>query len=646
MSNTITLEMTLNEARVINALQRVIALQTKADTSTAKWGDEYKKAGKSAEQAAREVDRFAARANKIDAAPIEKYRKEVELLKKSLAQKLISPETFSRGMERAGRDYNPSADRKKALEEETRAADRTRDAHRRLNDETKRLTATPVEIYKNKMRELGAAFRSGAMDQQTFVRGAKAAKDEMLNAGAASKKVSEANEDTFGGMAVQKLASFATGLVSISAAVGVIKQGLELVAQAREKALGSSKSLDEANMELSSLAEGATDEERAKSYADILKQRDDYAKKYGLDRTVASRTLFNAKSAGFTEQETDTAMQAGLVTDSDAASLLMVKAKAAFDGEITGREALNVAMTAANKTQTDTKKLSTFLPTAMVSAKSAGFDYTETAALVAKGSDYLKGTEQAADRVSNLFAKMAGDSKYAGRGMAAIREINGDDAKREEFIGGSKELREALNYMRDHADKVDSLVKDLRTDKATTGTAEDAINRTVKIRLSNPAEAEKLQLRQDTQHAEIENEKQFARDEAKRSSAAAREQAYISRTKKGMGYRTGEWLYGGTARYLGFDDVTSSVIGRVGGVLGGMESPFKKETYQLPTQYAPAGGGVKDVLQIDALTEQRKQTELQQKQLATLEQLNSTVRDGKTVDRAANTAQRAAKERK
>lgn len=389
MSN-ITLEMTLDEARYVQAIQRAMAAQTKMEGGAKKVGDELKKATKEAEQAARELESFAKKTTQIN--------------------------------------------------------------------------ATPVERYRGEMEKLDRALKAGAISQETHRRATERAKQELDAAGKSS-------DQSFGDQAVEQLANFATGVVSISAAVGVVKQGLELVAAAREKALGSSESLDTANRELATLAANEAE------YQALLQQRDTAAKKYGMNREEVSNALFNARSAGFDQQETETALQAGLVMDPQAASSLMVKSKAAFEGQVTGREALNMAFTAANKTQTSAGELARFMPTAMVSAKGAGFDFADTAALVAKGADRFKGADQSADRFANFFGRLSTNEQYKGRGMEAVQELLGDATKAKEFAGDSLELNQVLNVLRDEINNVNSLAGELRKDKALTGGGDDAINR-------------------------------------------------------------------------------------------------------------------------------------------------------------------------
>jgi hypothetical protein len=506
MSN-ITLDMTLDESRMVAAFLRAADAQKKVEGGSKKLGDELKKAGKEAEQVARDLDAFAKKTTAINATPLERYRGEME--------------------------------------------------------------------------KLDRAFKSGKISQETFQRATERAKVELSQAGQASDK-------SFGAQALAQLGSYAAGMLSISAAAGVVKQGLELVAAAREKALGSSEGLDAENMNLSHLSEGQTDKERADSYAKILAERDRYATKYGLDRVQASRTLFNAKSAGFTQEETEAAMQSGMVMNAQSASSLMVKSKEAFKGDVTGREALNMALSAAKKTQVDAEGLASSLPNATVSAKGAGFDFAESAAMVAKGADRFKNVEQASDRFSALFAKLEQNEKYRGKGMEAIKELISDDAKAKEFAGDSKEINQALNVLRDEYENIQKLTQELRAEKSKTGTKDDFLNVTSRTRFSDATERAKLAKRQAKNYAEIEREKRFAEGKAYEEAAAERSQGDIESQNKGIVYRTGEYFGGGTARNLGAGEKGSSFfgdfVGRSAERLVENLNPFNSQRFNVPYQ--------------------------------------------------------------
>lgn len=450
-----------------------------------------------------------------------------------------------KGVEDVGKKYKEAA---------KEAAQASRDAER-FAARVKDTTATPLEKVASMQARLNDLVKRGLLDQ-------KQAGDYLDQYRGKMQGVAQAGQKTFGADALASVGQFATGLLSVSAALGIIKQGLELVAAAREKALASSESLDTANRDLASLYQTPGDFQAG------LAARDAAAQKYGIQRQEASRIQFMAVSGGFNEEDTRTAFELAQVTDAESAANLMLKSQEMFGGQVTRRQAANIAFKAAADSPLEVQDISRYLPTAAVSARSAGFGMEETTALMTTLTERFKGPEQASDRLGTFLSRLAlADKKY--QGMEGLEKLLGDQSALKKFTGDSKELNEVSRVLQTDLEKAKQRTQGLRAASAKSGQQDDAIANAIRIRFSAKEEQAKLTKRQAEIEAEIARDQRFTVTEAERLRAASQQETKIEKEQRNWAYRTGSWLGSGLGRLTGSARIQTAASEAGGELMGG-----------------------------------------------------------------------------
>lgn len=101
----LNISMTSDEKDLIKGQAKVMKQQ---DEMIEKYKKMLREAKKAAKEGGTELERFAAKTNKINRTPAQKYREEVEHLNQALKAGLINQETYNRAVARAGQAHNAS----------------------------------------------------------------------------------------------------------------------------------------------------------------------------------------------------------------------------------------------------------------------------------------------------------------------------------------------------------------------------------------------------------------------------------------------------------------------------------------------------------------------------------------------------------
>jgi hypothetical protein len=191
---------------------------------------------------------------------------------------------------------------------------------------TKDVNRTPLEKYADEMLRLNRAFKAGKIDQETFNRAVAKSKLEFQQAG-------HAGNQAFGASAIGNLTSYAAGMVSVSAAIGLVTKALA-DKRAEENRLGEGQFQDAPSLAM--LAQVADTPEDLKRLQDEAKKT--FAE--GGAKTIgeAAALQFSLESGGVGNLRGDfSRMQAsGLVPNASLMAESAIKMTAGMGAAETG----------------------------------------------------------------------------------------------------------------------------------------------------------------------------------------------------------------------------------------------------------------------------------------------------------------------
>ncbi|MEM8493823.1 MAG: hypothetical protein AAF663_00370 [Planctomycetota bacterium] len=160
-------------------------------------------------------------------------------------------------------------------------------AYRQLEREGRRVfeaVQTPAERYAAEIRRLQVLLRKGAIDQQTFNRATGQAAAKLKAAGAATK-------GAFGSGALSDLKAYATSMLGVGAAIGVVTAAMREQRRVRDEA--GKQILTEEDVRRKLIQVSDTPEELADNNALV----NNLATEAGISYVDAGRTVFAAASA-------------------------------------------------------------------------------------------------------------------------------------------------------------------------------------------------------------------------------------------------------------------------------------------------------------------------------------------------------------
>ncbi len=268
MAENVEITMSLKEAQVWTALQKLVDQQKKTEDGFGKAAGAGKKFKDEAVKAKEELEKFAASVNKVHASPLEKLTAEAKRLKTALDADLISKQKFDAAMNKAqadfDRDDSAEQERLKALEAEQAAYDKLQDEIKqadaelaRFAERTKQLNSTPLERYQQQMARLNAALAAGKLKEDEFARAADRAQKELdeesqaaARAANATQRLGDTNSKAFGD---DKLAAMGRMVVQVFS----VQKALQLARQASDEYTASAEKFKQFSLSLAGNQENA-----------------------------------------------------------------------------------------------------------------------------------------------------------------------------------------------------------------------------------------------------------------------------------------------------------------------------------------------------------------------------------------------------
>ena len=443
-----------DEAKLWESLQRVVTQSDKIAESAGRNQQASKQAedasikmAKEQAQAARQGGRLIDELAKKNETLNEKYDRQKAAIEEAGRQGIKSPKEVAEAVKQL--ETAREAEEKTALEAEQkkkRAAIESTDAYKQQQSQigegvkaTQRLiesTKTLDQKNKELKTSIKAAFDAGKISAKEYDEAIK-----KVDADHIKQSLQEAEDkldDSMGQGALEKIGAFGAKFISAAASVKVISDALQQVKKEREEALGIGSTLEDARRKLRGLS---TD------FTQLEKQADTIALTTGMDRANARDLVFTGTSQSVPFQDQMLAAQVGSFADSNVAMTFMADMKDQFKRDnLTGEQALNTALTAADVSKFDPTAMLPQLQKAAIGAAVADFSSADTGAIVGVLAAELG--QETGSRVAALFNKMASDADKRFQGRDAVESLQMlermPEEERNEFIGGNQQIMGAI----------------------------------------------------------------------------------------------------------------------------------------------------------------------------------------------------------
>lgn len=316
------------------------------------------------------------------------------------------------------------------------------------------------------------------------------------------KRTVVSGEQAFGSMALGKVGSFAAGFLAVGTAVQGVNAVIQLMKQETDAAVQSIERLTAARKGLAGRAESGQD------YAQMKKQAESLSKQFGLDQESAYNLVSDARAGGFEGSLKPIALASATFADAGDLTKTASVLPTLFEG-VNAEEAVNlVAATDSAAKTLDYKQASDLMQVAAQGGKQAGASASETAALVAVGSDLFG--QSTGDRIKAFGGRVALDKNLSGKGIMgafdALRAM--PEGKRRKFLGESQELNAVYAFLEERGDDVRAVEGELSSAMAASGTDQSPIARRAKAFLDDPENAALFSANVQKQRAEIAGQKE------------------------------------------------------------------------------------------------------------------------------------------
>jgi hypothetical protein len=436
----------------------------------------------------------------------------------------------------------------------------------------------------------------------------------MKNAGTESSNVL----DSLAG----KVGSYVAGIGAAATAVELVRKAWEQVRKEQDTGLQALKGTQISERTLLQVSTSNQD------FAANRKMRDDLSQQFGVDQNVVSQVVFDAISLGF-KQNVPEIVRASQVLDPEAASAAGGKLAQLFDKEnLSATQTISSTLTASAASVADFEDLARALPSAAEGGRQLGASFAETVASVAVLTTDFKDASVAADRFKAFASKAAQDERFKGKDITqVVQEVSElSDEDRKSFLKDSMEVNAFYSAALDRLSQIREQATVINQDIAATAQGSGALNEKIGIAERDPV---LIALRAENvaqQKLLVSQAQQKGEEGATASAAAANVERkflvendnIVTRTVGGVGLTN---VATGAAALLGEDENTSTAIGV--GVVRGVVEGFSRGIF---------GPGVEKLSNIGRresepdpnasalLAEQRRQTELLERQNQILEQ--------------------------
>lgn len=244
-------------------------------------------------------------------------------------------------------------------------------------------------------------------------------------------------DDSFGAAAVSRIGAYASGLLTVGAAVAQITAGWRELEQTQQRALDSMQATASPERYLMQVAQGNTVEEVQADFRRMVQRADELAAmSSGMDRASARELVFNARSAGF-EDALDFIASTGAVITPGSAGEVAGRGPRLFGEGVTPTQAIAGTLAAAEQAIFNFEQIAQALPSAALGGQAVGADARETLAVLSVFSDRLKSPLQAADMMNLFGATVARDEDLSRLGLVgAFRALQAMDPEERKGILG------------------------------------------------------------------------------------------------------------------------------------------------------------------------------------------------------------------
>ncbi len=329
--------------------------------------------------------------------------------------------------------------------------------------------AAAAEVEKH-LRETGKAGRKsfqdvvaelGKLDEEA----AKVANNAMVS----FEKTAEATDKAFGSSAIEDVKQYATQLLSVGAAIGMISTAFQKVREEQTKSLESLMGQADPEKRLAQIATSGADLDA------MINKADELATKYGIGRDQARGLIFSARSEGF-EPDVEMIARASQVVDVTSQASLAGVLGRQFGGEGGSTEQrLSAVLAAAEKSAFNFETVGKNVIKSASATRAAGSDMAETLATNATMANLIGDT--AGDRVKAFAALASLNPMLQGKGVmgaVATLEQMPEDA-RAKVLGQGQEVNEAYRLLLENRDAIQQMATAVRADISASGAGGGAL---------------------------------------------------------------------------------------------------------------------------------------------------------------------------
>lgn len=365
---------------------------------------------------------------------------------------------------------------------------------------------------------------------------------------------------SWGAKQIGELKGYAAGLIGVGVAAKTIGDAMRFAHQETDKAIMSVQKLTQTRARLSQVATSSTDLKQMEIRADAA------AGRFGVERDVARRVLFSARSEGFDQGSTfEQLMRAApVVDDVEAAASVAGQIPALFEGSgLTPMQALNAVLSGATESRLDFQSLGRALPQAAEGGALAGASPEETIAALSVLSSKFKSGETAADRIKAFATKAGLDDRLKGKGLVdsvkTVQHMSKSD--RDNFLGESQEVNVAFEYLTQQMAEIERIRDVVKGDITRTSTNQSLLNR--KLRTAREVQAPAFEMNRARIQREIANEQQLADEGVSRRAGFDRGMAAQKRAGKSGFEQYVASSIGSLAEFAGMDGAIVEAATRV-----------------------------------------------------------------------------------
>lgn len=265
----------------------------------------------------------------------------------------------------------------------------------------------------------------------------------------------------------EKLSRYIMALGSVGTAVGLLRSGLQGLAQDAKRGIDSIQGTTDSRQRLSQVATSADD------LQSMIGRADSASMKFGIDRARMQQLMFDARSTGF-EGDFESVARASQLVGSEAAGTVAGRFRQLFASEgLSSQQAISGALIAAQKSNLDFADIAAATPQAAEMAASAGTGSSELLASLSVLSGRFKSGQTAGDRLKAFQGMIAKNEGLRGKGiLGAFDELRGmSDEDRRSTLGDSVEVNAVYDALKADADTIRQRRREIAADIQGGGAA-------------------------------------------------------------------------------------------------------------------------------------------------------------------------------